>query len=125
MKVCIIAEGSYPYVAGGVSSWVQMLLEHFSDIEFVIWSIATSREEMSEMKYTLPENVKEVKTIYLNDVKFKTVHSNIKLSKDEHEALRSLIMDNGHEDIQWKSILDLIKNLKEIGRASCRVRVYI
>ncbi len=112
MKVCIISEGSYPYVAGGVSSWVQMLLDHFSDIEFVIWSIATSREEMSEMKYTLPANVKEVRTIYLNDVKFKTIHSNIKLSKDEHEALKSLIMENDHEDIQWKPILDLIKNHK-------------
>jgi len=112
MKVCIIVEGSYPYVAGGVSSWVQMLLEHFKDVEFVVWSIATSREEMSELKYTLPDNVKEVKTIYLNDVKFKTIHSNIKLNKAEHEALKSLIMENDHVDIQWKPILDLIKHHK-------------
>lgn len=112
MKVCIIVEGSYPYVAGGVSSWVQMLLERFKDIDFVIWSIATSREEMSELKYTLPANVKEVKTIYLNDIKFKTIHSNIKLSNDEHVALKSIIMEKKHENIQWKPILDLIKNHK-------------
>lgn len=112
MKVCIIAEGSYPYVAGGVSSWIQMMLEHFSDIEFVVWSIATSREEMSEMKYVLPQNVKEVKTIYLSDTKFKTVHSNIRLSKVEHNALKSLIMEKDHRDIQWKPILELIKNHK-------------
>jgi glycosyltransferase involved in cell wall biosynthesis len=112
MKVCIICEGSYPYVAGGVSSWVQMLLERFTDTEFVIWSIATSREEMSELKYTLPANVKEVKTIYLSDIKFKTIHSNIKLNKVEHEALKSLIMEENHQDIQWKPILDLIKNHK-------------
>ncbi|PWX51741.1 hypothetical protein CYK89_15410, partial [Clostridium perfringens] len=24
MKICLIAEGSYPYVTGGVSSWIQM-----------------------------------------------------------------------------------------------------
>lgn len=112
MKVCIIVEGSYPYVSGGVSSWVQMLLERFDEIDFVIWSIATSREEMSELKYTLPSNVKEIKTIYLNDIKFKTVHSNIKLTSDEHNALKSLIMDKNHQDIQWKSILELIKNHK-------------
>lgn len=112
MKVCIIVEGSYPYVSGGVSSWVQMLLERFDGIDFVIWSIATSREEMSELKYTLPSNVKEIKTIYLNDIKFKTVHSNIKLTSDEHNALKSLVMEKNHQDIQWKSILELIKNHK-------------
>lgn len=112
MKVCIIVEGSYPYVAGGVSSWVQMLLERFKDIDFVIWSIATNREEMSEFKYTLPSNVKEVKTIYLNDTKFKTIHANIKLSSNEHEALKSLIMEKNHENIQWEPILELIKNHK-------------
>ena len=26
MKVCLIAEGSYPYTFGGVSAWVQMLI---------------------------------------------------------------------------------------------------
>lgn len=112
MKICIIVEGSYPYVAGGVSSWVQMLLERFSHDEFIIWSIATSREEMNVMKYELPSNVKEVKTIYLNDVKFKTAHSNIKLSKLEHEALKSLIMEKNHQDIKWESILELIRNRK-------------
>ena len=49
MRGCLICEGSYPYVAGGVSSWVQMLCSAFSDVEFVIWSIATTREEMSEL----------------------------------------------------------------------------
>ncbi len=112
MRVCIIVEGSYPYVAGGVSGWVQMLLERFSDLDFVIWSIATSREEMSEMKYVLPPNVKEVRTIYLNDIKFKSEHSHLKLSKAEHEALRSLIMEEHHQDIQWKPILELIKHHK-------------
>jgi len=112
MKVCIIVEGSYPYVAGGVSSWVQMLLDRFSDIEFVIWSIATSRDEMSEMKYVLPDNVKEIRTIYLNDIKFKPVHSNIKLNKHEHEALKSLIMGQDYLNIQWLEILELIKNHK-------------
>ena len=27
MKICLIAEGCHPDVAGGVSSWVQMLME--------------------------------------------------------------------------------------------------
>jgi polysaccharide biosynthesis protein PelF len=112
MKVCIIAEGSYPYVAGGVSSWVQMMLEHFGDIEFVVWSIATSRDEMSTLKYVLPDNVKELKTIYLSDIPFKATQAHIRLSKNEYEALRSLVMENDHQGILWKPILELIKTHK-------------
>ena len=26
MRICLLAEGCYPYVVGGVSSWVQMLM---------------------------------------------------------------------------------------------------
>ena len=29
MKVCIIVEGCYPYVVGGVSSWVHSLIKQF------------------------------------------------------------------------------------------------
>ena len=36
MKVCIIVEGCYPYVVGGVSSWVHSLIRQFPNIEFII-----------------------------------------------------------------------------------------
>ena len=70
MRVCLICEGSYPYVAGGVAGWVQMLCLSLKDVEFVIWSIATTKEEMSEYKYQIPSNVVEVKTFYLGEDSF-------------------------------------------------------
>ena len=36
-------------ISGGVSGWVQMLCQSLPELEFVIWSIATTREEMSEI----------------------------------------------------------------------------
>ena len=81
MRVCLICEGSYPYVAGGVAGWVQMLCRNLSDIEFVIWSIATTREEMSQYRYQLPPNVVDVKTIYLGDDTFHTDCKRIHLLK--------------------------------------------
>ena len=54
MRVCLICEGSYPYIPGGVSSWVQMLCSQFQDVEFVVWAIATTREEMPEYRCRLP-----------------------------------------------------------------------
>lgn len=107
MKVCLICEGGYPYVTGGVSSWVQMIIETFSDIDFVIWSIATNREEMGEIRYSLPPNIKEIKTIYLHDIKFKSTKTKVKLSKSEFAALRSLMVDGN--EILWTDVLNMIK----------------
>ena len=103
MRVCLICEGSYPYVSGGVASWVQMLCSSFSDVEFVICSIATTREEMSELKYPLLNNIKEIRTIYLGDDQFKTQHSRVRLQEDEVEALRQLVLTSA-EEINWKKV---------------------
>lgn len=43
MKVCIVAEGCYPYVVGGVSSWVHSLIQQFPNIEFTVAAIVADR----------------------------------------------------------------------------------
>ena len=111
MRVCLICEGSYPYVAGGVSGWVQMLCQNVKDIEFTIFSIATTREEMSKYKYQLPDNVKEVNTVYLSDESFKGGKSKVKMSEEEVAVLRELILGES-EKIQWKKTLDFIKKYR-------------
>lgn len=35
MKICLIVEGCYPYVVGGVSAWVQMLMQRMPEHQFV------------------------------------------------------------------------------------------
>ena len=108
MRVCLICEGSYPYVPGGVSSWVQMLCSQFQDIEFVVWAIATTREEMSEYAYRMPENVKEIQTLYLGDAVFQKDKRKIRLTREDKAALKGLI--NGPvEDINWTGVLELAK----------------
>lgn len=108
MRVCLICEGSYPFVPGGVSSWVQMLCTQFSDIEFVIWAIATTREEMSEYAYPIPENVKEIRTQYLGEAAFKKSGQKVRLTRKEKEALKGL-MGGSVETIDWAGVLDLAK----------------
>src|ERR1041385_5548176 len=54
--VCLLLEGTYPYVAGGVSSWVHDLIRAQSDLNFAIVSITpdlTPRKQAFE----LPKNV--------------------------------------------------------------------
>ena len=108
MRVCLICEGSYPYVPGGVSSWVQMLCSQFQDVEFVVWAIATTREEMPEYAYPIPENVKEIRTLYLGDAVFKKSGRKVRLTREEKTALRGLI-SGSVEAIDWTGVLDLAK----------------
>lgn len=108
MRVCLICEGSYPFVPGGVSSWVQMICTQFSDVEFVIWAIATTREEMSEYAYPIPENVKEIRTLYLGEAAFKKSGQKVRLTRKEKEALKGL-MGASVDAIDWAGVLDLAK----------------
>ena len=108
MRVCLVCEGSYPYVTGEVSDWVQMLCSNLPEVEFTIWSVATTKEEMSEYKYTLPENVKDVTTVYLGEETFKDNYKNIRISEREKKVLRRFVSEDG-ESVSWASILEFFK----------------
>lgn len=43
MKVCIVAEGCYPYVVGGVSGWINSLIRSFPNVEFILLAIVANR----------------------------------------------------------------------------------
>jgi len=45
MRVCIISEGSYPLVRGGLSEWAHLLIKTLEDVEFDVFSIAPTGEE--------------------------------------------------------------------------------
>ena len=55
MRICIVAEGSYPYTMGGVSSWADDLICSFPEHEFVILSVISSRALRGKFAYTLPD----------------------------------------------------------------------
>lgn len=67
MRVCLILEGCYPYVRGGVSAWTHALITHSSDTEFVLWTVHADRSDLETMLYELPPNVVEHHTVVLND----------------------------------------------------------
>ena len=67
MKVCLIVEGAYPYVTGGVSSWVQQLICNMPDVEFVVQTIAAKPDSGQSFKYKIPQNVSQIQEVYLLD----------------------------------------------------------
>ena len=40
IRVCFVLEGSYPFITGGVSSWVHDLIQGMPEIDFVLFSIS-------------------------------------------------------------------------------------
>lgn len=63
--VCVIVEGSYPFVQGGVSSWLHNLILSHSDITFSIVAIIPPVFDKI-YKYTLPANVIEIYVLPLH-----------------------------------------------------------
>ncbi|MBF0499008.1 MAG: GT4 family glycosyltransferase PelF [Candidatus Riflebacteria bacterium] len=70
VDVELIIEGSYPFVAGGVSSWVQRLMARMPDLSFGITHIGSQRKSLRKLKYKLPENVSFLQNVYLFDPVF-------------------------------------------------------
>lgn len=67
MKICLIAEGCYPYVAGGVSAWIQMLIKGMPQHEFVIYTIGAEEKMRGVYQYEIPENVTEIREHFLDE----------------------------------------------------------
>ena len=108
MKVCMVAEGCYPFVVGGVSSWVHSLIQLFPKTEFIILAIAANRSQRGKYAYELPQNVSAVYELYLDDVDWggsKKRHKH-RLKKEQYQALRSLLLD---QDIEWNVLFDLFR----------------
>lgn len=118
MVICMIAEGSYPYIAGGVSSWIHQIINAFPNVEFKVVSIMPSKKETVELKYKLPENVIKLKTIYLDDylnIKHKSIQKNPHLSKYERRELSKFIRFK--RNIDWYFIINFFSNKRRVGSA--------
>lgn len=65
--IALLLEGTFPYVSGGVSSWVNQIIRGFPQYTFALVFLGSRREDYGDMKYTLPDNVVHVETYYLHD----------------------------------------------------------
>lgn len=65
--VCLILEGTYPYVSGGVSTWVHQLLTAYPDLTFSIFYLGAQKDPKAKYKYDVPSNVKHIEEVFLFD----------------------------------------------------------
>ena len=98
VKIAMFAEGSYPYVAGGVSGWIQMLVNALNENQFVMYTLVPAKEDGGKFKYDIPSNLCEIRETYLCEDEVIYRKKKVNLSKEEKEALKSLLFG---EDIKW------------------------
>lgn len=112
MKICIVAEGCYPYVVGGVSGWINSMIQSFPDIEFIVLSIISDRSGSGKFQYQLPDNVSAVYEAYLNDYDWDERNKKNRgrfMTKEQYNALRSVVLNH---ETDWDVLFDMFKNKK-------------
>ncbi|HHH12598.1 MAG TPA: DUF3492 domain-containing protein [Thiolapillus brandeum] len=63
--IALLLEGTYPYVSGGVSSWVHQIINGFPMFSFSLVFLGGSPKHYGEIKYPLPANVRHLERHYL------------------------------------------------------------
>ncbi len=67
VDILLVLEGTFPYVRGGVSSWVRRMIQGFSDKRFGVIFLGSARDDYTAKPYELPENVDYFAEYFLHD----------------------------------------------------------
>ena len=85
--VCLILEGTYPYVTGGVSTWTHELISRQSHLTFHIVAIL-SKDSEAELKFDLPDNV-----VGVTDIKLQELPVSVGRSSSNVSVLKTALND--------------------------------
>ena len=55
--VCLLVEGTYPFVSGGVSSWVHDIILGHPELRFAVLNVGSHPGAYGEPRFQLPDNV--------------------------------------------------------------------
>ncbi len=95
--VCLLLEGTWPYVRGGVSSWVAQLIENQPETTFSVIFIGARAKDHESARYPIPDNVVHFESHFLLQAAISPTSANKKnksahvmqQNADMHDCLRS------------------------------------
>lgn len=67
VDVCLLLEGTWPYVRGGVSSWIDQMIKGLPELTFSVFFIGGQREAYGKRYYAIPDNVVYLEEHFLED----------------------------------------------------------
>jgi glycosyltransferase involved in cell wall biosynthesis len=105
MNICLICEGSYPYVIGGVSSWANMLIGELKDYDFQLYTISVNEEMQGKLKYEMYPNVKKITNSFLEGNLEKS-KKNKRIKPKVKQAMVSLLSE---EIVDWPTLFEFFE----------------
>ncbi len=99
--VCLIVEGAYPYVWGGVSHWVQRLIRAQKRLTFHVVAI-TADDRKRKVLYRVPPNVQGIHNVALQRraEPERKVRGTDAMVRAIEPALAALLQGGGREELQ-------------------------
>jgi hypothetical protein len=108
VDILLVCEGTFPYIKGGVSSWIYQLINGLNDFKFGVVFIGGNPKEYGEIKYKIPENLTHIETHFLFDSGFDYEKEKIEGNKDLVPKMRKLhLWFRKHGDV----LNDELKNI--------------
>ncbi|GAB6888556.1 GT4 family glycosyltransferase PelF [Desulfothermus okinawensis JCM 13304] len=104
IDILFIAEGTYPFVRGGVSTWIDQIIRGIPEFNFGILFLGSKEDHYEGIQYKVPDNVVYLEDYYIfsaQDKNFKKkylgppeIFELINFIKDPHEFnLKSIIIE--------------------------------
>jgi glycosyltransferase involved in cell wall biosynthesis len=115
--IALLLEGTFPYVSGGVSSWVNQVIRAFPQYSFALCFVGSQPKDYVRMSYVLPDNVVHLENHYLYDFDRRAEVPHVKRSAGNaegfarsakmHEALRNPAMRGAANHMMRQMLSDM------------------
>jgi glycosyltransferase involved in cell wall biosynthesis len=106
VDVCLIAEGCYPYVSGGVSTWIDWLIRSQPELTFSVLAILPG-EPQGPPRYARPDNLVSIEHVLLDDNQLGTLRHWPSVTPDHMADLLGRLLSEGDPE-QLSELMDLV-----------------
>ena len=111
MRICMILEGCYPYVRGGVSSWTDQFIRAMPEHEFILLTIEADSERRGKYKFKLPPNVISIQEIFLDEA-LRLSESGLKKAQFSVQESNAILKMIQCEDPDWSVLFQCYNGRK-------------
>lgn len=114
--IALLLEGTYPFIRGGVSSWVHQMITGLPEYRFALIFLGGDPSHYGEQQYTLPENVTHLECHYLMETSVggrpRPRDGNVEAFENQRRLHDSF---KANEDIPGEVLTRVFKDLGEPG----------
>jgi glycosyltransferase involved in cell wall biosynthesis len=127
VDVLLLLEGTFPFVAGGVSSWVNQIMRGFPEIQFGAVFLGSRSQDYGEMRYSLPDNLVHLDVVYLYDQAENPPIAPVKVAPetmDDVAHMHEMLYSGMRDAVDLKLFSEMLNQACPHGKLSSEVFLY-